>query len=61
MLGLDETGAIHYALARLRESILPAYPADAPDLTESTMRKIREANSHLEERFEPTAKLFDGF
>lgn len=60
VLGLKETSVIHYALARLRDSIFLDYPANTSDLSESALCEIRETNRDHEDRFKPTASLLDG-
>jgi hypothetical protein len=54
-LGVDETSAIHYALAQLKERVLPAYEQDDGPLT---ARQLREARSLVSQQRKPTSSLF---
>lgn len=57
-LGFSEQEAVHYALARLRDATLPAYPTDAPDPSAAALRKSRAANRRRAANFNPTSSLF---
>lgn len=59
-LGFNETQLVNYALARLREDVLPTLPADAPELSARAMKAIRARYGHLEATFKPTASLVEG-
>lgn len=59
-LGFNETQVINYALAKLREEILPSIPADAPTLSPRAMKTIRAKFGHLEKEYRPTSSLIDG-
>jgi hypothetical protein len=59
-LGFNETQVINYALAKLREDVLPTLPADAPELSTRAMKAIRARYRHLEAEYEPSASLIEG-
>ncbi|MBS0456651.1 MAG: hypothetical protein JSS44_04900 [Proteobacteria bacterium] len=59
-LGFNETQLINYALARLREDVLPALPEDAPELSAKAMKAIRARYGHLEADYHPTSSLIEG-
>lgn len=59
-LGFNETQLINYALARLREDVLPTLPDDAPELSAKAMKAIRARYGHLETGYEPTSSLIQG-
>lgn len=59
-LGFNETQLINYALARLREDVLPTLPDDAPELSAKAMRAIRARYGHLEADYKPTSSLIEG-
>lgn len=54
-LGVDETSAIHYALAQLKQHVLPAYEQDEGPLTATQLRKAR---SLVSQQRKPTSALF---
>lgn len=57
-LGFNETQTIQYALARLREEVIPAYVPDAPDLSAQALQFVRESVS--QDDYVPTRSLLDG-
>ena len=57
-LGLSETETALLALARMRDSILPAYPADDGPLTEKQLAAIRRISP--QEGYKPTRSLIEG-
>lgn len=59
-LGFNETQLVNYALARLREDVLPAVPADAPELSARALKAIRKRHAHLEAEYQPTSSLIEG-
>ncbi|MBS0461325.1 MAG: hypothetical protein JSS41_02510 [Proteobacteria bacterium] len=59
-LGFNETQLINYALARLREDVLPTLPDDAPELSAKAMKAIRARYGHLEADYQPTSSLIEG-
>lgn len=59
-LGFNETQLINYALAKLREDVLPALPDDAPELSAKAMKAIRARYGQLEADYRPTSSLIEG-
>ena len=59
-LGFNETQLINYALAKLREDVLPIVPDDAPELSARALKAIRTRYRHLEADYQPTASLIEG-
>ncbi|MHB8447846.1 MAG: hypothetical protein ACYC7G_07245 [Rudaea sp.] len=59
-LGFNETQVVNYALARLREDVLPTLPTDAPELSARAMKAIRARYGHLEAAYKPTSSLVKG-
>lgn len=59
-LGFNETQLINYALAKLREQLLPTLPDDAPELSAKVMNAIGARYGHLEAQYEPTSSLIQG-
>ena len=59
-LGFNETQLINYALAKLREDVLPTLPEDAPELSAKAMKAIRARHGHLEAEYKPTSSLIQG-
>lgn len=59
-LGFNETQLINYALAQLREVVLPVVPDDAPELSAKAMKAIRARYGHLESEYQPTSSLIEG-
>lgn len=57
-LGFNETQTIQYALARLREEVIPAYDPDAPDLSPHALQFVRERVR--QDGYVPTRSLLDG-
>ena len=57
-LGFNETQTVQYALARLREEVIPAYAPDAPDLSAQALQFVRESVS--QDDYVPTRSLLDG-
>ena len=56
-LGLNETQAVHYALRRLADEILPRYERDDGPLTDDQIEVIRSMESQQTEG-EPLSCLF---
>ena len=54
-LGVDETAAIHLALAQLSGKVLPRYESDNGPLT---IAQLRDARSLVSQDREPTSSLF---
>ena len=54
-LGVDETAAVHFALAQLSERVLPRYERDAGKLTATQLATARSLTSQDRE---PTSSLF---
>ena len=59
-LGFNETQLINYALAKLREDVLPTLPEDAPELSAKAMKAIRARHGHLDAEYKPTSSLIQG-
>lgn len=59
-LGFNETQLINYALAKLREDVLPTLPEDAPELSAKAMKAIRARYGRLEAEYRPTSSLIAG-
>ncbi len=59
-LGFNETQLINYALARLREDVMPTLPDDAPELSARAMKAIRARYGHLDAGYRPTSSLIEG-
>lgn len=57
-MGFNETQVTMYALARLREQLIPAYPADAPNLSERAIASIRAQVN--QDDYVPTRSLIQG-
>lgn len=57
-LGLTDTDTMMLALARLRDSLLPAYEPDDGPLTEQQMQAIRKIEP--QDGYRPTRSLFEG-
>jgi len=57
-LGFNETQTIQFALAKLREEVLPAYAADAPDPSPAGLQFVR--SSVNQDGYVPTRSLIDG-
>jgi hypothetical protein len=60
ILGFNETQLINYALAKLREQVMPSLPAPAPDLSPAALQAIRKRFEALEVDYKPTRTLLDG-
>ncbi len=58
MLGMNETETTQVALARLRDSLIPAYPEDEGPLTEKQLAAIRKLSRQA--GYKPTRSLLDG-
>ncbi|MBC5768209.1 hypothetical protein [Ramlibacter albus] len=54
-LGVDETAAVHLALAHLRDEVLPRYERDDGPLTPA---QLRDARSLVSQERTPTSSLF---
>lgn len=59
-LGFNETQLIHFALAKLREDVLPTLPDDAPELSAKAMKAIRARYGNMEGGYEPSSSLVEG-
>lgn len=57
-LGLTETETALLALARMRDSVLPAYPPDDGPLTGRQLAAIRKLSPQGD--YQPTRSLFEG-
>ena len=57
-LGLTDTETTLLALAKLRDSILPAYPADDGPLTSRQIAALRKLEP--QSGYKPTRALFEG-
>ncbi|OGT54761.1 MAG: hypothetical protein A3E01_18785 [Gammaproteobacteria bacterium RIFCSPHIGHO2_12_FULL_63_22] len=57
-MGFNETQVTMYALARLREQVIPAYLADAPDLSEKAIASVRAQVN--QDDYVPTRSLIQG-
>lgn len=57
-LGLTDTETTLLALAKLRDSMLPTYPADDGELTKRQIEAIRKIES--QSGYTPTRSLFEG-
>ncbi|WNH54255.1 hypothetical protein [Stenotrophomonas oahuensis] len=60
ILGFNETQLINYALAKLREQVMPSMPAPTPDLSPAALQAIRERFEAHEVGYKPTRSLIDG-
>lgn len=58
ILGFNETQVALYALAKLREELIPAYPADAPELSAKAIKTIRRQVNQA--NYTPTRSLLPG-
>lgn len=58
LLGLTDTDTLMYALARLRDQVMPAYPPDDGPLTQAQMEAIRKIEP--QDGYRPTRSLFEG-
>jgi hypothetical protein len=58
MLGLTETETTLLALANMRDTMIPAYPADEGPLTERQMAAIRKLSPQT--GYRPTRSLIEG-
>lgn len=58
-LGVTDTEAVHYALASLRDRLLPAYEPDDGPLTETEIKAIRKAVP--QDGYIPTETILPGF
>ena len=58
ILGFNETQVALYALAKLREELIPAYPADAPELSMKAIKTIR--GQVKQDGYKPTRTLIPG-
>lgn len=58
ILGFNETQVALYALAKLREELIPAYPADAPELSAKALKTIRRQVDQA--NYVPTRSLLPG-
>jgi hypothetical protein len=58
VLGFNETQVAMYALARLREEVLPAYAPDDHELSAKSIRAIRA--TARQDGYEPTRTLIKG-
>ena len=58
ILGFNETQVALYALAKLREELIPAYAADAPELTMKAIKTIRSQVNQV--NYKPTRSLLPG-
>jgi len=56
MLGVDETTAIHLALAEIKDKVLPRYERDGGPLTAA---QLKQARSLVSQDRRPTSTLFD--
>ena len=57
-LGLTDTETTLLALAKLRDSMLPAYPADDGELTKRQLEAIRKIEP--QSGYTPSRALFEG-
>jgi len=57
-LGFNDTQLVQFALAKLREQIIPAYPANAPELSEKAIQTIKAQVN--QKGYKPTRSLFKG-
>lgn len=57
-LGLTDTDTLMYALARLRDQVIPAYAPDDGPLTQAQMEAIRKIEP--QDGYAPTRSLFEG-
>jgi len=57
-LGVSETEAVHYAVAALRDRLLPAYPQDDGPVTRSEIRALRKRVS--QKGYKPTETILPG-
>ena len=55
-LGVDETTAIHLALAQIKDKVLPRYERDDGPLTAA---QLKQARSLVSQDRQPTSTLFD--
>jgi hypothetical protein len=60
ILGFNETQLINYALAKLREQVMPTMPEPAPDLSPAALKAIRKRFETSETGYTPTRSLLDG-
>ena len=58
MLGMNETETTQMALARLRDSLIPAYPEDNGPFTEKQLAAIRKLSPQA--HYKPTRSLIEG-
>ena len=58
VLGFNETQVALYALARLREELIPAYLPDAPELSAKAIKTIRGQVN--QKGYVPTRSLIPG-
>lgn len=58
-LGFNETQVAQFALARLREELMPAYSPDAPELSARAIKAIRAQVN--QDGYVPTRSLIPGF
>lgn len=57
-LGMSDTEAVHYALAALRDHLLPQYPTDDGPLTDRQLRAIKKLVP--QDDYRPTETLIPG-
>jgi hypothetical protein len=57
-LGMSDTETVHYALAALRDQLLPQYPMDDGPLSEHQLQAVREATP--QDDYHPTESLIPG-
>ena len=58
VLGFNDTQLVHYALARLRAEVLPAYEADDGLLSATTIKKLKKLTD--QKAYKPTRSLLPG-
>lgn len=58
MLGLTETETALLALANMRDSMIPAYPADDGPLSQRQMAALKKLSP--QSGYKPTRSLFEG-
>ena len=58
ILGFNEHQVVHFALARLRDDLIPTYPADAPELSVKAITTIR--SEVIQEGYKSTRTLISG-
>ncbi|MEO6103004.1 MAG: hypothetical protein ABIP44_05120 [Pseudoxanthomonas sp.] len=58
ILGFNENQVVLYALAKLREDLVAAYPSDAPELSATAIKRIR--SQVMQNGYKPTRTLIKG-